>query len=94
MRDTIAGFLGALIGVYTLILIAYVVSSLVFAFGVRVPYNRYLMAVLNFLREVSEPYLRIFRRFIPMLGPLDLSPMVAILALNIIGGLLVALVAG
>ena len=34
-------------------------------------------AVLDFLRDVSEPYLRIFRRFIPQVGPLDLSPMVA-----------------
>ncbi len=43
--------------------------------------------MLEFLRQVCEPYLLIFRRFIPPLGPLDLSPIVAILVLTIVGGL-------
>jgi uncharacterized protein YggT (Ycf19 family) len=41
---------------------------------------------------VAEPYLRIFRRFIPPIGPLDLSPIVAILVLRIVGGILVGLI--
>jgi YggT family protein len=50
--------------------------------------------VLTFLRDVTEPYLRIFRRFIPPLGPLDLSPIVAILVLQIGGGIIVELIRG
>ena len=95
VREQVADFLGTLIGVYTICLVAWVVMSLVFSLGVRVPYARWSNAVLDFLRDVSEPYLRIFRRFVPQIGPLDLSPMVAILALQIIGGrLLVGLIAG
>ena len=61
--------------VYTLLIIAYILSSLFFAFGGRLPYSRWSSAVLGFLRDVCEPYLSIFRRFIPPIGPLDLSPM-------------------
>ena len=35
----------------------------------------------DFLRDVCEPYLRLFRRILPPLGPLDLSPVVAIVLL-------------
>ncbi len=50
--------------------------------------------MLEFLRQVCEPYLRFFRRFIPPLGPLDLSPMVAIIVLYVVGGLVVGLIRG
>ncbi len=88
-RADIADFLQALLTVYTLLIFAYIVSSLIFAFGGRVPYNRGVDAVLTFLRQVCEPYLRIFRRFIPAIGPFDLSPIVAIFVLQIVGGIVI-----
>lgn len=94
VRDTVADYLGALLFVYSLLVIAYVLSSFLFALGVRPGYNRYLDAVLGFLRDVCEPFLRIFRRFIPMVGPFDLSPIVALLVLRLVGGVLVTLVRG
>ena len=89
VRHEIAGFLAALIQVYTIIIIAWIVASFVFSLGARVPYNRFFNAVLDFLRDVSEPYLRIFRRLPLRLGPIDFSPIVAILVLQIVGGLIV-----
>ena len=94
VRSDIADFVGTLIGVYTLIILAYIVINLVFAFGARPGYYRWLDAILTFLRDVSEPYLRIFRRFIPPLGPLDLSPIVAIFVLQIVGSIVVNLING
>jgi YggT family protein len=91
-REKIAEFLSALIWVYTLCIIAWIVISFVFAFGVRMPYSRPLNAILDFLRDVSEPYLRIFRRLGLRAGPLDFSPIIAILLLQIGGGLIVALI--
>jgi YggT family protein len=91
-RDQIADFLLALIRVYTIIIVAWIIASFVFALGARVPYSRPLNAVLDFLRDVSEPYLRIFRRLPLRLGPLDLSPIVAIFVLQIVGALVVALI--
>ena len=93
-RTDIAQYLAALVTVYSLIIFAYVLLSLVFSFGVRVPYSRWSDAVLGFLRDVCEPYLRIFRRFIPMFGPLDISPIVALLLLQIVGNFVVNAVHG
>ena len=93
-RGEVADFLGALLLVYTLCIVGYVVMQLVFSLGARVPYSRPLRAVMDFLSEVSEPFLRIFRRLGLQIGPLDLSPMVAILVLQIVGGLLVNLIRG
>ncbi len=85
-RTEIADFLAALVNVYTLIIFASIIVSWIFSFGVRVPYSRPLNAVLDFLRDVTNPYLRLFRRLGLQFGPIDFSPIVAILALQIIGG--------
>jgi YggT family protein len=91
-RTEIADLLAAILLVYTIIIIAWIVASLVFSLGARIPYSRPLNAVLDFLRDVTEPYLRLFRRLPLRVGPLDLTPMVAIIALQLVGGLLIAAV--
>ena len=90
----IANFLEALIRVYTILIIAYILTELFFGFGGRVPYNRGVNAVIGFLQQVVRPYLNIFRRFIPPLGPIDLSPLIGILLLQFVGGLVVRLIRG
>ena len=92
-RQEIADFLSALIFVYTIIIVAWIVAQFVFSLGARVPYNRFFSAVLDFLRDVSEPYLRIFRRLPLRLGPIDFSPIVAIFVLRIVGGIVISLIA-
>ena len=94
MRENIADFLAALILVYTICIVGWVVLSLIFSLGVRVPYNRFVNGVMDFLRDVSNPFLQLFRRLPLQVGPLDLSPMVAILALQIVGGIIVSLIRG
>jgi YggT family protein len=89
MRANIADFLAALILVYTICIVGWVVLSLVFSLGVRVPYNRFVSAVMDFLRDVSTPYLNLFRRLPLRVGPLDLTPMVAIIVLQVGGGIIV-----
>jgi YggT family protein len=93
VRTSIADFLSALILVYTICIVAWIVVSLVFSFGARLPYSRPLNAVLDFLRDIVEPYLRVFRKLGLQIGPLDLSPMVALLVLQIGGGIIVNLIA-
>ena len=90
VRQEIADFVAALIFVYTICIVAWIVASFVFSLGGRVPYNRVLNAVLDFLRDVSEPYLRIFRRLPLRIGPLDLSPIVAIFVLRFVGMIVVS----
>ncbi len=92
-RQQIADFLSALITVYALIIFAWIIVSWVFSFGVRIPYSRPVNAVLDFLRDVTNPYLRIFRKLGLQFGPVDLSPMVGILVLIFGGQLIVNLIA-
>jgi uncharacterized protein YggT (Ycf19 family) len=93
-RTEIAGYLSTLIYVYTLLIVVYIVTQLLFAFGVRPSYSRLTDAVLTFLRDVCEPYLRIFRRIIPMVGAFDFSPIVAIIVLSLVGNVIVSLIHG
>ena len=88
-REQVAQFLSALLTVYILLIFAYILTSLIFSFGGRIPYSKWSSAVLGFLRDVCEPYLGLFRRFIPPIGPVDVSPIVAILFLQIVVGWLI-----
>jgi uncharacterized protein YggT (Ycf19 family) len=94
MRGQIADFVAALINVYTLIIFAWIIVSWVLSFGVRIPYSRPVNAVLDFLRDVTNPFLRIFRRLGLQFGPIDFSPIVAILLLQFGGRLIVTLIRG
>jgi YggT family protein len=83
-RGDIGHYVSTLFEVYILLIFVYILMNLMFSFGVRMPYSRWSDAVLKFLRDVSEPYLRIFRRFIPPIGMFDLTPMIAIIVLVIV----------
>jgi YggT family protein len=91
-RQEIADFVGAFVTVYVIVIIAWVVLSFIFSMGVRVPYSRWSNAVLDFLRDVSTPWLNLFRRLPLRIGPLDLTPIVAIIVLQILGGIVVGLI--
>jgi YggT family protein len=80
-RIDVANYVNALFEVYILIIFVYILLNLLFSFGVRMPYSRWSDAFLNFLRDVCEPYLRLFRRVIPPIGMFDFSPMIAIFLL-------------
>jgi uncharacterized protein YggT (Ycf19 family) len=71
---TAQNFIVIFVYVYVLVIFAYIITSFV-----RLPYS--LNGVQKFLYDVCEPYLRLFRRILPPLGPIDLSPMVGVLVL-------------
>jgi YggT family protein len=88
-RTQIADYLSTLIYVYTLLIILYIVIQLLFSVGLRAPYSRATHVVLGFLRDVCEPFLRVFRRLLPSFGGIDLSPILAIITLELINGVIV-----
>ncbi len=87
--DSISRFIWVFVNVYVLLIFAYILTS-----WIRLPYSPWLNRIQRFLYDVCEPYLRIFRRIVPAIGPLDLSPIVAVitllLVLRIVQGLLEA----
>lgn len=94
VRGEIARYVSALATVYLILIFAYVVISIMYSVGIRPPYSRWWNAIVEFLRQVVEPYLRIFRRVLPMFGPLDLSPLVATFVLLFVSRIVVALIEG
>ena len=82
--DSAQSFVQVFTLVYFLLIFAYILMS-----WIRMPYSIWMQRIQRFLYDVVEPYLRIFRRFIPPLGPLDISPIVAILVLWIVSGLVI-----
>ena len=91
-RAEIADFLSALLTVYVIVIIAWIILQFVFAMGVRVPYSRWVNGVLDFLRDTANPWLNLFRRLPLRIGPLDLSPIVAIIVLQIVGGIVIDII--
>jgi YggT family protein len=81
--STARSFLEAIYLVYLICIIAYIIAS-----WIPLPYNTALNRIQRFLYDVVDPYLRLFRRFIPQLNlgglGLDLSPIVAIITLTIV----------
>jgi YggT family protein len=72
--STAQNFVDVFVGVYVLLIFAYVLTS-----WIRLPYS--LNRVQRFLYDVCEPYLRLFRRILPALGPIDISPIVGVILL-------------
>ena len=72
-------FVDAFIYVYILLIFAFIILS-----WIRLPYSIWLNRIQRFLYDVCDPYLRIFRRFVPPVGPLDLSPLIAVLVLVVL----------
>jgi len=74
--STIGNFIDVFISVYILLIFGYIITS-----WVKLPYSPWLNRIQRFLYDVCEPYLRLFRRVLPPLGPLDISPIVAVFSL-------------
>ena len=89
-RSDIASYVDALFLVYIILLFVRILLSWI----PRIPYNPTLSAIINFIHEVTDPYLNLFRRILPPIGgggfALDLSPMIAIFVLFIIRAIVVS----
>jgi YggT family protein len=91
-RADVADYVSALFLVYLILIFARILLSWI----PRMPYNPVLSAVVNFIHEVTDPYLNLFRRVLPPVGgggfALDLSPMIATFVLIIVWQIVVALI--
>jgi len=85
----LAEFASTLIYLYILLIVLYIVVQLVFSLGARQPNSGPIEALLGLLSNICEPFLRLFRRVIPALGGIDLSPLLAIITLEILNGVVV-----
>jgi YggT family protein len=93
-RQDVADYVNTLVLVYLVLIFIRIIMSWL----PRIPYNRFLDMALNFVRDVTDPYLNLFRRFMPPVrmgaGALDLSPIVATFLLIIVGSLVANAIRG
>jgi YggT family protein len=93
-RVDVADYVSTLITVYVVLIFIRILMS----YFRSIPYYRALDLFLRFVTEVTDPWLNLFRRFIPPVraGPaaIDLSPMIAVFVLVILGGLVTRLISG
>jgi YggT family protein len=91
-RDDLASYVSALFVVYTILIFIRILLSWI----PRIPYNPVLQGVIGFIHDVTDPYLRIFRRILPPVGgggmAIDISPIVAIIVLYIVRTIVVGLI--
>jgi YggT family protein len=85
--------------VYTLALVyAVLIFIRILLSWFRLPYSRWLNMFIEFVTEVTDPYLNLWRRFLPLVrigpGAIDLSPMIATIVLLLVAGLVSGLIAG
>ncbi len=72
----------SLLGLLILALLIYAVMSWLIVFDVINTRNRFVYSVVQFLESVTRPVLAPFRRFIPPLGGVDISFIIAFLVLQ------------
>jgi YggT family protein len=93
-RVDVADYVSTLITVYVVLIFIRILMS----YFRSIPYYRALDVFLRFVTEVTDPWLNLFRRFIPpvRVGPaaIDLTPMIAVFALYIIGFFVTRLIRG
>jgi len=93
-RGDVADYVSALFLVYLILIFIRIVAS----FIPRMPYRPWLKATLDFVHEVTDPYLNFFRRFLPSIGgggfALDLSPMIGVFVLIVAEAIVVGLIRG
>jgi YggT family protein len=91
-RNDVADYIDTLAIVYLVLIFIRILTSWI----PRMPYNRYLAALLQFISDVTDPYLNLFRRFVPMVrmgpGALDLSPILATIVLIVVSSFISGLI--
>ena len=73
-----------ILDIYSAIIIASAIMSWLVAFGVVNTRNRFVRVIVDFLYRITEPALRPIRRFLPNLGGIDISPVVALLLIIVV----------
>ena len=86
--DSLVNVLDTVLYLFQLSLVIYIVISLLIQFGIVNPYSYIISLVQNSLSQIHEPILNIVRRYIPMFGNLDLSPLVVFLLIMFLSDIL------
>jgi YggT family protein len=89
MIGAVADVLLLILQLYTYVIIAAVIASWLVGFGIVNSYNPIARSFLRALHALTEPVFGSIRRFLPSMGGLDLSPLIALLIIFFLQRLIV-----
>lgn len=84
MARIIGNLLIEVLSIYSYLVLASVIFSWLMAFNVVNAQNRIIYTIWDFLNRITEPALRPIRRILPNLGPVDISPVVLLLGIQLL----------
>tara|TARA_B100001245_G_C22609160_1_gene301187 strand:- start:223 stop:504 length:282 start_codon:yes stop_codon:yes gene_type:complete len=87
--NSLLGLLIQIIDLYKLVLIVYIIVTWLIAFNIINTTNRFVYSIMEILYRLSEPSLRLVRRYVPTFGNIDISPIIVFLLLWFLQSLLI-----
>jgi len=87
--NSLLGLLIQIIDLYKLVLVIYIIITWLIAFNIINTSNRFVYSIMEILYRLSEPSLRMVRKYIPNFGNIDISPIIVFLLLWFIQSLLI-----
>ena len=87
--NSLLGLLIQIIDLYKLVLIVYIIATWLINFNVVNTSNRFVYSLMEILYRISEPSLRLVRRYIPTFGNIDISPIIVFILLWFLQSLLI-----
>ena len=87
--NSLLGLIIQIINLYKLVLLIYIIATWLINFNVINTSNRFIYSAIDVLYRLSEPSLRLVRRYVPTFGNIDISPIIVYLLLWFIQSLLI-----
>ena len=87
--NSLLGLIIQIIDLYKLVLLIYIIATWLISFNIINTSNRFIYSVMEILYRLSEPSLRLVRKYVPTFGNVDISPIIVYLLLWFIQSLLI-----
>ena len=87
--NSLLGLIIQIIDLYKLVLLIYIIATWLISFNVINTSNRFIYSAMEVLYRLSEPSLRLVRKYVPSFGNVDISPIIVYLLLWFIQSLLI-----
>ena len=87
--NSLLGLIIQIINLYKLVLLIYIITTWLISFNIINTSNRFIYSAMEILYKLSEPSLRLVRKYVPTFGNVDISPIIVYLLLWFIQSLLI-----
>ena len=87
--NSLLGLIIQIISLYKLVLLIYIIATWLISFNIINTSNRFIYSAMEILYRLSEPSLRLVRKYVPAFGNIDISPIIVYLLLWFIQSLLI-----